>query len=190
MLKNISKTFIILAITLLIYNNLYNYYLNKKEELKVNEFIKENQTNINVVKLEEITNEIKNINNFLGVISIPKINLNQGFYNLEDINNDVNKTIELLPSDMPNVLNGTLILASHSGNSRISYFKNLDKLSIDDYIYIYYDKQKYTYILTKIYEVEKTGEVTIHKNNNTTTLVLITCSKNNNKQVVYIANLI
>lgn len=170
---------IFLGLTIIIYKNGYNYYLKLQENIKTDNFIN------NIQKKEIISS-----NDYLGVISIPTINLKQGFYPLNSPNNDVNKSIQLIQSDMPNILNGTLVLASHSGNDRVSHFKNLDKLTLNDNIYIYYNKEKYTYKLIEVYEVEKTGKVNIHRNPNLTTLALITCSKTNNKQVVYIAKLI
>ena len=45
---------------------------------------------------------------------------------------------------------------------------------------------KYVYKLAGKYEVEKTGEVVIHRDNTKSTLTLITCSKDDDtKQVVY-----
>lgn len=170
---------IFMGLALIVCKNTYNYYLNKKESIKANTFIN------NIIKKEEIVDS----NDYLGVISIPSINLKQGFYPLNSSNNDVNKSVQLIPSDMPNVLNGTLVLASHSGNDRVSHFKNLDKLTLNDNIYIYYKDEKYTYNLIEIYEVEKTGKVNIHRDPNLTTLALITCSKNSDKQVVYLAKL-
>lgn len=92
-------------------------------------------------------------------------------------------------SDMPDVNLGNLILASHSGNSNISYFKNLDKLEIGDIASVYYFKKKYDYKLVNYYEVDKIGVVQIIKNNDVNCLTLITCKKNTNKQLVFIFEL-
>ena len=89
---------------------------------------------------------------------------------------------------MPNQ-KGNLILASHSGNTDIAYFKHLDRLNINDIAFIYYKSIKYKYIITNIYEVEKTGYVDIKRNKNKQTLTLITCKKNTNKQTVFIGYL-
>ena len=64
---------------------------------------------------------------------------------------------------MPNIENGNLILASHSGTSNISYFKNLYKMQEGNKIYIYYSGIKYVYVLNNIYDVNKTGEVEIKR---------------------------
>lgn len=91
---------------------------------------------------------------------------------------------------MPNVKNGNLIIAAHSGNSYISYFKNLHKLSNDDIAYVYFNNIKYTYKVAGKYDAEKNGKVTIHRDNKKNTLTLITCSQTDKtKQIVYILEL-
>lgn len=91
---------------------------------------------------------------------------------------------------MPNVKNGNLIIAAHSGNSYISYFKNLYKLSNDDVAYVYFNNIKYTYKVAGKYDAEKNGKVTIHRDNKKNTLTLITCSQTDKtKQIVYILEL-
>lgn len=123
------------------------------------------------------------------VIKIPKINLKQEFYPNDKIKNNVDKGIQVIETSvMPNK-NGNLILASHSGNSKISHFKNLDKLAINDNVYIQYQNKIYKYIIKKIYDVEKTGYINIKRNKTKQTLTLITCKKNTNKQTVFIGYL-
>ncbi len=122
------------------------------------------------------------------VLSIPKIELNQEFYPGDKIKNNVDKGIQVIEgSSMPDN-GGNLILASHSGNSSIAYFKHLDLLSIGDKVYVIYMGKKYSYIISSIYDVEKTGFVEI-KRDNRQTLTLITCKKNTNKQTVFIGYL-
>ena len=105
--------------------------------------------------------------------------------------NSVEYDIQILKeSDMPNVVNGNLILASHRGNSSVSYFNNLYKLSNGNQVYVYYNNVKYIYEITNMYEVEKTGTITIHRDRDETVIVLITCKKNENKQLVFIGNLV
>ena len=67
--------------------------------------------------------------NYVGRLIIDKINLNEGFYNLYNPLNNVDYGLEVLtPSIMPNNKNSIVFIASHSGNSEISYFKNLNEL--------------------------------------------------------------
>ena len=189
----ISVINLVIGITLFTYNSVYDYYLNMLDKNKVDNYISNSKIKVNVVSIDnENTINNEDVNNYLGVISIPKINLEQGFYGIDNPMNNVDKNIELISnSNMPDVENGTLILAAHSGNDRVSYFNKLYKLNIDDEIEIIYNKSKYLYKLIDIYEVEKTGSITLHNINNITSLVLVTCSNfNDNLQVVYISRLV
>lgn len=129
--------------------------------------------------------------NYIGYFEIPKINLNQGFVSMNSSDNTVEKNIQVIkPSNYPDVENGNFIVASHSGSSSISYFKNLYKLSINDIVYIRYNGYKYKYKIVDIYTVLKNGEVEIRRDLYKTTLTMITCTKNDNSsQTVYIAQL-
>ena len=189
----ISVINLVIGITLFTYNSVYDYYLNMLDKNKVDNYISNSKIKVNVVSIDnENTIDNEEANNYLGIISIPKINLEQGFYGIDNPMNNVDKNIELISnSNMPDVENGTLILAAHSGNDRVSYFNKLYKLNIDDEIEIIYNKSKYLYKLIDIYEVEKTGSITLHNINNITSLVLVTCINfNDNLQVVYISRLV
>ena len=147
---------------------------------------------------ENINNREENVKNiikkkkYIGILEIPRINLQRGFYDFGFKENNVNQNIEVIESSlMPNQRFGNLILAAHSGNSKISYFKNLYKLEIGDKAYVYYVDKYYTYQLVNVYDEEKDGTVLIRRNSNQTNLTLITCDKNaKDKQNVYIFALI
>ena len=146
---------------------------------------------------EEIKEESKEDNNYtyeeyLGIIDIPKIELYKGFYSKTSNLNNVKFNLYVLPSsDYPDVENGNLIIAGHSGNYNNSYFANLYKLEKEDTITIHYNNNKYIYQIINIYNEEKTGKVRIFRNKNKTTLTLITCTKDDdNHQTIYIAELI
>lgn len=141
--------------------------------------------------LEEDYTETNIDNNYYSFIEIPKIDLKKELYELNSKENNVRKNIQIIyPSEMPDIKNGNLILASHSGNGDYSFFRNLDKLEYDDLINIYYDKLIYSYKVVNIYKVEKLGYVYIRRNKNINTLTLITCDKKDKrKQIVFIAEL-
>ena len=129
---------------------------------------------------------------YIGILEIPKIGLNKGFVDPSSPYNNVDFNITIIPtSKLPNVDKGNFILAAHSGTGYISYFKNLYKLVLGDYAYIYYNNIKYTYKIVDIYKEPKTGSVAIYRDYNQTVLTLITCTKNDETtQTIYIANLI
>ena len=128
---------------------------------------------------------------YLGTISIPKIGLYRGFYSKDSILNKVDKNLYVLPqSDYPDVSNGNLIIAGHSGTRNVAFFKNLYKLEISDEVTINYNDKNYIYKVEKKYEVEKNGSVKVLRNASKTTLTLITCTNGDNyHQTVYIAYL-
>lgn len=148
--------------------------------------------------VEEPTEEVKENNNnyiyeeYLGVLDIPKINFYKGFYSKTSSLNNVQFNLFVLKeSDYPDVVNGNLIIAGHSGNYNNSYFNDLYKLSIDDTITVHYQGKDYIYKITKIYNEKKTGTVRILRNRNKTSLTLITCTNGDNyHQTIYIAELI
>lgn len=139
------------------------------------------------IKKEETKKE-----NYIALLEIPSISLTQGFYAKNSKLNNVDKNIQILKkSDMPDKKNGNTILASHSGNCSVCYFKNLYKIKEKDLINIYHKDIKFTYQVVKKYLEEKDGDIWIKKDNNKTTLTLTTCSQQEKgKQIVIIANLI
>ena len=188
--KPISLIMLIFAVALFSSYHIYNYCLYKFNNKIVDKYIEIESTKKNypldiVDKKEDAKEE------FLGVLEIPKINLKKGFYNITSINNNVNKNIQILTnSQMPDIPNSTMIIAAHSGNSYLGYFKKLNQLLIGDQISIYYHNKKYTYVISSSYETLKNGELTIIKNTNEKVLVLTTCSKNNNQQLVVMSKLL
>lgn len=179
----------------------YNYYVELRDYNKAQEFLNIGKEEVEEIKVDIDEEEIKeqpkqeekktSNYNYIGVLEIPKINIKRGFLNIKDKGNNVNKNLQVIKgSDMPNVKNGNLIIAAHSGNSYISYFKNLHKLSNDDVAYVFFNNIKYTYKVAGKYNAEKNGKVTIHRDNKKNTLTLITCSQTDKtKQIVYILEL-
>ena len=165
---------------LLIIIKLSNLIKINNENYEVNSYLNNYNEDVGYINKEE----------YLGILEIKKIKLKKGFYKLNSNLNNVDKNIMIVSSsDMPNVNNGNLILASHSGNSSVSYFRYLDKLDMEDIASIYYLGKKYDYKLINYYDVNKNGSVQIIRNNDINTLTLITCKKNTDKQTVFIFEL-
>jgi len=165
-------------------NNLEEFY-EIQEEIIQEEIIEEVTSEEQVKVVEKIEKEP-----YLAVLKIDKIKLEKGIYNISSKNNNVNKNIQLLKeSDMPDKENGNVIIAGHSGNSYMAYFKNLVKLNNGDEAKIFYNGKTYIYNLIKSYEVDKTGKVPLVKNKDRQTLTLITCKHNTNKQIVFVFEL-
>lgn len=188
---------ILLGIAIPTAKYLYFNHLNNINDDKIEEFFEE--TNIEPVIEDEPTEEVNEVvekptysYDYIAVLEIPSISLKRGLVSINDKNNNVNKNIEILKnSTMPDVENGNLILAGHSGSSYISFFKNLERLNNDNLIYIYYNNVKYTYKVVNSYLEIKDGNIVIHRNMDKTTLTLTTCSqKHKGKQLIVISELV
>lgn len=109
------------------------------------------------------------------VINIPKIKIEtvikKADFNFKNLNNSL---VYYKYDDYK----GKIIIFGHSGVGRGVYFNRLDELDINDYLYLYKDKLKITYIVSKKYSVPDT-DISILENNSKETLLLVTCDKNN-----------
>lgn len=186
-------SFGVIIISLKYIFNIKDNYIKKKsieifykEQLEIKNQI-ENKTNSKSLNNKKDTFNIK----YIAILKIPKIKLEQGLVHPNSQYNNVNKNIQILKeSDFPNTTNSNLILAAHSGSSNQSFFKNLNKLNIDDEVFILYNGKEYKYKVINYYEIEKNGKAHIIRNAEKTTLTLITCIRNTNKQIIYICELI
>jgi len=190
--------FIIIGIGIFLITN--DYFMGKKDKAyeKVSislysehEGKKVDNTPQNIAAADISTNVEPANGEYLGVLRIDKINLEQGFYDKGNALNTVDKSVTLLdPSNYPDQKKGNTILVAHSGSSYLGYFKNLYKLQVGDLVTIKYKGKTYLYKIVNIYDDEKDGDVTIYRNRNKTTLTLITCTKNDDtKQTIYVAEL-
>lgn len=129
--------------------------------------------NINKKEHNNIVNYIKNndSSNYISVLEIPKINLKKGI----KINTNVDEGISIIDIDKFN--KGDIILASHSGECNTCFFKYLDKLELNDLIYLYKDNVKYIY---KIESIDEKIKNTFKLDDNIDTITLITCKKYTN----------
>lgn len=176
-----SKARISLLLILIIINCLLLNNLSEKKTDEIN-----NQDQISSYLSEEKNREKTEIkyDELIGILSIPTIKLKRGFYSIDSPLNDVNKNIQVIDDSMDKLL----ILAAHRGNSKVSFFQNLDKLSMGDEIDLDYKHETFKYRLYYKYYEDKDGNLSIKYDNTKQVLVLITCVKNlKDKQVVYIA---
>lgn len=183
----IGSIFIIGSVFLIILFILQVNNLDMQESRhSINNITRGNITNNKIQKVEK-----KIENDLIGVLSISKIGLVHNLYDIDSNKNDVNKNIQIIKeSTFPDTLNSNLILAAHSGNSNVAFFKDLNKLSIDDEVSLYYKNKTYKYKIVDIYKQEKTGKINIIRNKNETNITLITCDQDDKKyQIVYIGKL-
>lgn len=150
-------------------------------------------TNDSQQQFEVDKQKIKNKEQYVGILQIPSINLQKGFYKIGSRKNTVNYGLEIISgSRMPNEKNSELVLAGHSGNGYLAFFKELDKVEKGSLIYVYYDEIKYTYKLEETTITNKDGEIKIEKDANSQTLILTTCNPDNRdkEQLILISKLI
>lgn len=125
---------------------------------------------------------------YLLTLEIPKINLKREVYQVNSDKNNVDLNVKILKeSDMPDKENGSIFLAAHRGNTKVSYFENLHKLVNGDKVFVYYNDKKYEYTINNSFLTEKDGEITFNLNANKKSIALITCVKEkSDKQIVFI----
>ena len=176
----------------------YNYIQSKKVmafDYISNIFYNQNQEIIVSDGEQEVEEEEEDLgevtNNYIGYLSIPKINLKKGFLDKRSPDNDVEKNILVVEgSSYPTKEKGNLILAGHSGTGWKAFFNDLYKLNKGDKAIVTYKGKTYTYKITNIYTQPKVGKIAIYRNYDKTTLTLITCTNHDSKtQTIYIAEL-
>ena len=121
----------------------------------------------------------------IGKLVINKIKVNNQLYSINSKHNNVEENVTILDGSIePSNTDSIMFIAAHSGTSNISYFKDLNKLNINDNITLIYKDIKYNYIVTNIWEDNKDGYININKDYKKQ-LVLTTCSPlHNNKQLI------
>lgn len=172
-MKNFLKIISILFIFCIICKFIY-----KNEKLGIYK-VDKNLT-INYIKKDP---EEKDDN--VGKLIIKKINLENKLFNINSEKNDIDQNVTILKGSIePDNNNSVMFIAAHSGYGNKAYFKNLDKININDEIILEYKNIKYTYIVIDKWEEKKDGDIEVNKTIKKQ-LVLTTCStKDKNKQLV------
>ena len=169
------------------YDYMSNTFYTKNVEKQ--EIVIQEEEKYKPIEDQELPGEVTN--EYVGYLTIPKINLTKGFLDKRSEENDVDKNLLVVSgSNYPNTERGNLIIAGHSGTGWNSFFNDLYKLETGDIAYVTFQNKKYTYTIVNIYQQAKVGKLAIYRDYNKTTLTLITCTNNNSTtQTVYIAEL-
>lgn len=192
----IGSFLIAIGIGIIVVKTLLDYQYEKQESKLIDLYIESTTNEYQNVQADnsetKTSNDLSISEKYLGVLEIPTINLKKGFFEKNSSLNTISKNVEILEeSDMPNIKNGNLVLAAHSGTGRYAFFRNLYKLKINDNAYIYYQGLKYEYEILKIEYQDKDGTITISKLEQESYLILTTCDqKDKTKQIVITAKLI
>lgn len=181
MLKNkvILCIFIILLyfVFLVIVNkiNSFSYNTNYDQVISI--------TPSNQLNRKNIQNKSNNTD-LIGNIYIPKINLNKPLYSPNSNKNNIEDNVTILEGSIfPGEEYSIIFLAAHSGTGSKAYFNNLKYLSLNDEVYLTYYNKSYTYIISDIKEVDKTGYIT-GKKKSAHEIILTTCSDTKGKQLI------
>lgn len=186
-MKKIGIYLVILGIAILGSYYIYNSVLEKQAKNGIDDYIN-NTSIVNETEIEEEVEEekpkeeenknVSNNINYTAIIEIPKINLKRGVVDSTKNFKSINYAISVDSiSKYPNEI-GNFILYAHSGTSNISFFRNLNKVNINDKVYVYYNGIKYEYEIFKKYDIEKTGKAGILTTNSEKYITLITCNPN------------
>ncbi len=170
----------------------------KQEEVENFEEDEKKEEQVEIPKSEEkeeqqaINENPVPVYQYIGYLEIPKISFKQGIVDKNSKDNNVEKNLYIAEnSTYPDVENGNLIIAGHSGTGYKAFFKNLYKLGIGDVAKVEYQGKVYTYQIVKIDEQNKTGRIKIQRDYHKTTLTLVTCTKDkDDKQTIYILELV
>lgn len=121
----------------------------------------------------------------IGTLSINKINLKEDLYDINSIENNVDKHVTILKESIfPDNDNSIMFIAAHSGTGKIAYFNDLDKLEVNDQVNLIINHNKYTYLVKDKWEDIKDGYININKDREKQ-LILTTCStRNSNYQLI------
>lgn len=190
LIKKIGFLLFLLGIVFIVYEVSFNYFEKKIEDEYIESYMKNYSNEGNSVN---IVNSKGNKNNFkskyVAILDIPKINLKKGLVMATKDFKSINHAVSIdKNSKFPNK-EGNFILYAHAGNSKISYFKNLDKLEVGNEVRIYYLDKTYSYKVNKKYQIDKTGFLTLNETSSDHNLILVTCVHNTNKQLIIICTL-
>lgn len=173
----ISFLALIVLICFIIY---YIYNIRKDEEIARNI-----TGNYDMYKLySNISKNNANIESLIfGTIEIPKINLHYSILTILNENNLKISPCKFYGSSLEE--NGNICIAGHNYDNN-KFFSNLNKLNINDIVYIFdnYNK-KYSYAIYKIYEVKEDDlSPVLNYDKSKKELTLITCNNFNRNRLV------
>lgn len=182
-MRKLGIYLVIIGIAILGFYLIYNKSIEKRASDSVDDYINDtsivneisNEESIEETKEEESNN--KRSINYTAILEIPSIDLKQGVVDSTKNFSSINYAISVdKNSNYPNEL-GNFILYAHSGNSYISYFRKLNRVNINDDIYVYYQGTKYHYIIKNKYDIEKTGKAKVISRRDDKYITLITCNQ-------------
>lgn len=127
----------------------------------------------------EIKEEVRVEEKEIMTITIPKLNIKNKIFQVNSNLNNIDKNVIIMKgSSMPDQDKGILLIGAHSGVGKYAYFKNLNKINIDDDVIINYNNKSYSYKVTNKYLDKKDGSISFNYLPNSKRLILYTCNPN------------
>ena len=183
-MKNKIRLVLFLCMTLCSSNIVYNSQKNISE----NTVVKEEKTQQAVEKKEEIVipekveKIIDTVENPIMKLIIPKLNISNNIYEKNSNENNIDKNVVIMnESTLPSDAFGNIILGGHSGTGKYAYFKDFDKLELNDLIYLHYNDKEYKYKIINIHKDIKDGKITVTTIQNRSLITLFTCNPKDKK---------
>lgn len=183
-MRKIGITLIIVGLFSFAFIKIFDFQKDKEVEKQIDKYIeitsiKEDQEEETIIEAEPIKKENTTSNlNYVAILEIPIINLKTGMVEATDNFKSINYAVSIDKSSQYPNTEGNLIIYSHSGNSRIAYFKHLNQVKIGDNVYIYFHGIKYEYKIFTNYEIEKVGKLNVTYPKDKRYITLITCNPN------------
>lgn len=162
---------------------IFDFQKEKEAEKQINEYIEitsiEEDQEEPIVEDEPIKKEdTKNSLNYVAILEIPVINLKTGMVEATDNFKSINYAVSIDKSSQYPDIEGNMIIYSHSGNSRIAFFKHLNQVKIGDSVYVYFRGIRYEYKIFTSYEIEKVGKLNVTYPKDKRHITLVTCNPN------------
>ena len=183
-MRKVGFSLLIVGISIIGFYYIYNFTKEKMDENKVEEYFEIEESND--IEEEITDNEIINenietiksdTNQYTAVLEIPKINLKNGVINSSKNFDSILKAISVDRNSIYPDKIGNFILYAHSGRGPLAFFKNLNKVNINDDVYVYYNGIKYHYVIYKKYDIQKSGKAKIKAGGENKYITLITCNQ-------------
>ena len=135
-----------------------------------------------IVIPEKVEKVIDTVENPIMKLVIPKLNISNNIYEKNSNENNIDKNVVIMnESTLPSDAFGNIILGGHSGTGKYAYFKDFDKLELNDLIYLHYNNKEYKYKIINIHKDIKDGKITVTTVQNRSLITLFTCNPNDKK---------
>ena len=172
-------------ITLIIFANIFFYSINLYEKEYISKSLIKNYNISRMYSFNTIgkNKQKSNNNTIFGIIEIPKLGIYYPIFS--NLNEELLKISPCKFFGESPIRNGNICIAGHNYNNSM-FFSNLDKLSINDKVFIFDNiGEKYVYNINKIYEVNDTDLSPIFDyEKDRKILTLITCNNNNLNRII------